>query len=200
MNDFFEYRESLSGIDESILRNNLIEMAYIMEVPLSESVSLVYGQGRLDEAVIGNAVNKALQPVGFQAKKGNRSLLKYISDAAKGVGKFFLAVIKGDFQTAGEIARSLKLQDVVDFLLRLDKATFSIITGTFDRIEAITGWDIWASLESAKETVKQSFERVNSAIENIKRESSLTMKTTKGKKKLVSALERIKQLVVNPKI
>ena len=91
-------------------------------------------------------LGKGLGKAGLHRHKG-KGLISYVMGATKGVGKMILAAIRGDTDTVKQLAQSVKKEDVIDFLLKLDTVTQHIIVGPIHTLDAITGWHIGANLE-----------------------------------------------------
>lgn len=95
----------------------------------------------LDELVT-EGINDILGKLGLSLHKHNPGVIEYIKLFTKGVGKIIYAAIKGDKDGVKNIAKTLKKEDVIDFILKLDMLTLHVITGPIHMIDALTGWDL----------------------------------------------------------
>ncbi|PNX46619.1 MAG: hypothetical protein BV459_06015 [Thermoplasmata archaeon M11B2D] len=117
----------------------IAEMLYLTqeEIVLTEQTDLT-------EGVLDNAKD-FLEKLGITAHKG-KGLIQYLKIATPNIAKMFIAAIKGDKEQVRSIAKQVRKEDVIDFLLKLDQATAHIITGPIHVIDAITGWELWANI------------------------------------------------------
>lgn len=112
---------------------------------MDESIDVFDSNGLLTEGKIEDTLKKA----GFKLHK-SRGLIKYLTSAGSGVVKLMIAAIRGDKTGVQNIISSVKKEDVVDFLLKLDMATLHIVTGPIHFINAVTGWDLEANIAGHK--------------------------------------------------
>lgn len=115
-------------------------------------------ENELNEASISNFAEK----LGIKISKEN-GLIDYIKKFTVASGKLLLAAIKGDTESVRTIAKSLKKEEFLDFLLKLDTVTLHLITGPIHMIDAITGWEIMANIQHQ---VKHSSEVVISSFKD----------------------------------
>ena len=113
------------------------------------------------------------EKVGLSIEKGT-GIIDYVGQFTSGAGKLILAAIKGDKEKVKEIAKGLKKEKVIDFLLKLDILTLHLVTGPIHTIDAVTGWELMANLEKfsdeAADQIKifyKHFTKVKSAITNL---------------------------------
>lgn len=104
----------------------------------------------LNESDTDILVESVLKKVGLHAHK-SKGLLSYIKSFTTGVGKLFLALLKGDGKKAKEILKSVNKEDVLDFLLKLDTGTLHLISGPLHTLDAWTGWHIGANIKAKME-------------------------------------------------
>jgi len=117
---------------------------------------------------VGSLLSKGLGKVGGHAHKGT-GLIGYLMKAGKGVGKLMLAVLKGDWDTAKQIANTeVDKGELLDFLLKLDTATMHLVTGPIHTLDAITGWHIGAQIEHAMKGKDALVAKIKGAIETIR--------------------------------
>lgn len=116
---------------------------------------------------IEGLLGKGLKKVGLHTHKG-KGIISYLMSAGKGVGKMILAGIRGDGETVKELAKSVKKEDVIDFLLKLDMATQHLITGPIHLIDAWTGWHIGANLENVIRGKNGIVAKIKGAFQTIK--------------------------------
>ena len=112
-------------------------------------------------------LKKGLGKTGLHLHKG-KGLISYIMSAGKGVGKIMLALLKGDKETVKELSQSVRKEDVVDFVLKLDQATMHVITGPIHMLDAITGWHIGANLDHVMKGKDAIIAKIKSAIGTIR--------------------------------
>jgi len=120
---------------------------------------------------VDGLLNKGLKKVGLHKHKG-KGIISYIMSAGKGVGKMVLAGIRGDTETVKELAQSVKKEDVLDFVLKLDMATQHLITGPIHMIDAWTGWHIGANLENVIRGKDGVVAKIKGAFQTIKQNIS----------------------------
>ncbi len=118
----------------------------------------------MNEELINEGINDLLHKIGLNIEK-EPGLIDYILGMAKGAGQLLIAAMKGDKKKVKEIASRLTKEKVLDFLLKLDMATYHFITGPIHMIDAITGWDLWANIEGM---VKTSQDIIASILEKIR--------------------------------
>lgn len=162
MKSFSSFNKEL---DYDILHNSILDIISIREsneTELYEAFDLDYddliNEGKLTDILnmdvkdvaknLDGLLSKGLGKAGLHRHKG-KGLISYVMSAGKGVGKLMLALIKGDVEKVKEIAKAVKKEDVIDFLLKLDQVTQHLVTGPIHTLDAITGWHIGANLEHA---------------------------------------------------
>lgn len=137
-----------------------------------------------------------LKKAGIHIKKG-KGLIHYFKDIGKGLYQFFIAAIKGDIDKIKELKDSVKKEDVLDFLLKLDTATLHLITGPIHSVDAITGWHIWSNVQKTKEETLSTMNVIKKALETIKnkivdfKDKSLEIKITKNISKIEKHLTKV---------
>ena len=122
----------------------------------------LYEAEALDEAAGG-----ILQKLGLEAHK-TKGLIGYIKSFTTGIGKIVIAALKGDKEKVKEIASTVKKEDVIDFLLKLDMATLHLVSGPIHTIDAITGWHLWAAVKSVAAKAGSVYDEIKKAIDVIK--------------------------------
>lgn len=120
------------------------------------------------EAIIVEGVKEWLNKVGLQLNRGD-GIIDYLLQFGKGAGKLIMAGIKRDKKAVKEIASGFTKEKVMDFLLKLDKATLSIITGPLDFIDAITGWELKSGIEHLAKNAKDKLKVFYTAIKDVKK-------------------------------
>lgn len=131
---------------------------YVSENEYKEAIVNLYfiieNENILNESkeVLIEAFSDNLSKFGLKAHK-SMGLIDYIGKFSKGAGKLIIAAAKGDKAKVKEIATSMDKTDILDFLYKLDLATFHIVTGPLHFIDAVTGWDISVAV---KEKVGQA--------------------------------------------
>ena len=71
-----------------------------------------------------------------------KGILQYLSGFTDDVRKLIFAAINGDRKEIKKISEHITKEKIIDFLLKLDEATFHILTGPLHIIDAVTGWNI----------------------------------------------------------
>jgi len=178
MKQFKELKEELNRPSEQLIED-VIALIAIRECD-SEALYEAFEQDvdLLNEGLgdnikgIANNVNslisKGLGKIGAHAHKGT-GLIGYLMKAGKSVGKLMLATLKGDWETAKEIANTeVDKGELLDFLLKLDTATMHLVTGPIHSLDAITGWHIGAKLESAMKGKDAIIAKIKGAISTIR--------------------------------
>jgi hypothetical protein len=136
-------------------------MLTIMDMPLEEAYAID------GDVLTESKFHDALKKAGLHLGK-SKGLIQHLQAAGKGLFKMFIAGIKGDKAELKAVASTVKKEDVIDFLLKLDQATLHLITGPLHFIEAVTGWHLWAAVQAAKSTSKDVAAKIKSAIAAIK--------------------------------
>jgi hypothetical protein len=103
---------------------------------------------------VATKVTKNIEKVGFKIHKST-GVLEYIFKFLKGTGKLFYYMLKGDYDKAKEVLHSLKKEEVLDFLFKLDLGTLHLFTGPIHMIDAWTGWDLSVNLQSSIKKAEQ---------------------------------------------
>ncbi len=142
-------------ITEQDIQTALLEIAVIIE----EGEGLLL----LSESRMAAAMGK----IGLKAHK-TKGLIQYLKSAGKGIGKMVIAAIKGDTETVKKVARSIRKEDVVHFLLQLDMATLHILSSPIHTIAAITGWELEANISHITKKAAGVADVVKTAVRNLK--------------------------------
>jgi len=161
----------------------VLELMILMEMDEEE----LY---RLDEITVINKNVEKLNP--YLNKLGlklayKKTLIQHAIDAGVGVIKMLKAGMAGDKEEVLRLAKSVKKEDVANFLLRLDKATINVIGGTIGRIEAITGWRLTAS---ASKVATNAIDMVKKAFKIIHDHLPKLPTYNKGDRKKIKEIER----------
>ena len=131
---------------------------------------------------IGDIFKDKVEPVAKKAglhietKKG---LLQYLSSASTGVAKLLYYAVDYYFNKNEEskkkmieLAKSVKKEDIIDFLLKLDMLTLHIISGPIHQLDALTGTHIWANIQKKTKNVtdaaKDAIEKIESLKDHLK--------------------------------
>ena len=175
----------LTLLGSDIVTNDELDLALdIVEMGLFESGLLNIEEG------IEQTINKYLQKAGVKVHT-RKGLIQYLISAGKGLGKLFLAALKGDKEEVKKIAKSVKKEDVIDFLLKLDTVTYHLLTGPIHMIDAVTGWHIWAAIE---DKIKNStfLDKLKQALQKAKELVKTAFSKEKAKEKAI--LDYIKRI------
>ena len=144
----------LSEITYSPLEASIMEMVLLMDS---------------DDIINEGMMSKLLDKTGMKLTKGT-SLFSYIKSSGKGIGKMFIAAIRGDKDGIKAVMSEVNKQDMMDFLMKLDTATMGLVTGPIRMIEAITGWGLSANIKimaSATKAAKAAIETVKTNINTV---------------------------------
>lgn len=123
------------------------------------------GNNLSETTVLEKGINSVLTKLGFKLHKG-RGLVHVLASAGKNTGLLFYYAFKvaaGENEykeKIKEISKSVKKEDVVDILLKLDMLTMHAITGPIHIIDAITGWHVGANLKSMSHNVETKVKNV----------------------------------------
>jgi hypothetical protein len=123
---------------------------------------IVYESDELFEG----AVSKFLEKLGLTVHK-TKGLVDYVAGFTKGLGQIIIAAAKGDKERVKQIEHSVKKEDVIDFLLKLDMATLHLVSGPIHFIDAITGWDLWANVKSTAQKGKSVLDMIKKEIDTV---------------------------------
>jgi len=161
----------------------MLEMMVLMEMDIDDF-------DRLDEIAVVNKnvekLNPYLNKIGLKLAY-KKTLIQYAIDAGVGVIKMLRAGMAGDKEEILRLAKSVKKEEIANFLLRLDKATLNVIGGTIGRIEAITGWRLIAN---AKQATANAIDLVKKAFSVIRDHLPKLPSYMKGHRKKVKELEK----------
>jgi hypothetical protein len=133
----------------------------------------------LTEARFKNLLNR----LGLSIHK-QVGLLDYVRSFTQGIGKIIVAALKKDKAAVKQIATSIKKEDVIDFLLKLDMATMHLVTGPIHFVDAVTGWDLWANVKHAAGTAGSIYSDIKAAIISLKNKITSHLNTEKQKQML----------------
>jgi hypothetical protein len=180
---FKQLKEDLNKVEFNTAEYQaaMIKLSYVLEHSdtLNENVEYV-----------AEAVNDTLKKFGLHVAKG-KGLISYFAKFATGAGKLIIAALKGDGEAVAEISNSVKKEDVIDFLLKLDQATLHLVTGPIHMIDAITGWHIAANIKHAAETASNIMDKIKKAYVDLKTIAAQAFKSTPAKLKAINDLEPI---------
>jgi len=168
------------------MESNIIVMAYLLEENLDN-------MNETDYVMLAEGINDKLGKVGLKLHKG-KGIIDYIKDFTMGVGRLFLALMKGDKNKAKEILKTVSKEDVLDFLYKLDLGTLHLITGPLHTIDAWTGWDLGVKVKQKMEKAKDIYQEIKHALQTVKQK----IKTAFDKKvapKLISKIGEIEKVV-----
>lgn len=144
---------------------------------LSESAALLLEVAYFCEK--GNALNEdfdfqaVLKKAGLKVTKSD-GLLKILAKAGKNLSKMFWLALKAstggsaDKQNLKEFLKThkIKKEQVVDVLLRLDTLTLHIITSPLRMLDALTGWNVVAAIETSIQPVKNHISKAMAELKN----------------------------------
>ena len=170
-------RQALHTVEQT----NQFEDAISILLFMSENDSFNESFEDMSEAQITEGVKEWLNKYGLKLHKGD-GLIDYIGQFSKGAGKLLLAAIKGDKEEVKRIANTLEKEKVVDFIFKLDMASFHILTGPIHMVDAVTGWDLIANL---KHMTKEAPNMLKDFFQAIDKVSSTIKKVVQGKKQQV---------------
>jgi hypothetical protein len=190
MKKFNEYVQTHDDVLEENIRQLLaIEMFSFDE--LNEMLELTSKGDMLNEGKL----TSFLQNKGITLGK-NKGLLSYFKSIGLGVSKLMLAAIKGDTESMKTILRTVKKQEVVDFVLKLDKVTLNVISKSIGLVDAITGWGLWDIIQKTSKVAVLTATKIAKSIEQIKHDISKVITQPKELNKAIKALQRIERSLV----
>jgi len=148
---------------------------------------------------IGEIIDKKVNPVAKKAglhietKKG---LLQYLAAATTSVAKLLYYAVdyyynknKDSKEKMIELAKSVKKEDIIDFLLKLDTLTLHLISGPIHQLDALTGTHIWANIKSKAKNVTDVAKDAIKKVEDLK--DHLEGQLRQQLQKYANALRRI---------
>lgn len=146
------------------------------EIQIQTLLFLVENVDTLNESTedqLLEGLNDKLGKLGLKLHK-SKGVLDYIKSFTTGIGKLFLYMIKGDQEKAKALLQSIKKEDILDFLFKLDLGTLHLFTGPLHMIDAWTGWDLSVKMKDHVEKgegiiaiVKQALQKVRDGIYNL---------------------------------
>ena len=144
------------------------------EITLEEKfIGLVMAAEHLDsinesENDLDEAIKDVFNKTGLKIHK-SKGILDYVKSFGTSVGKVFLYLFKGENEKAKAIVKSLKKEDVLDFLLKLDLGTLHLVTGPIHTIDAWTGWELGVNLNNKVKSSEEKLSVLQKTIENAKK-------------------------------
>ena len=145
-NDLTNYENKIQGI------------LFLQEISINQ----------LNENQLDESIKDWMEKFGLHAHKSGPGLIDYIKQFTKGAGQLILAAIKGDEKKIKELSKSIKKEDLLDFLIKLDTITLHLISGPIHMIDALTGWHIGPAIKKTAEKSKDIIKKIWQAILNIK--------------------------------
>lgn len=140
------------------------------------------------------AFDRQLKKVGLKLHK-SKGILDYIKSFATGIGKVLLFIIKGDQEKAKDLLKSMKKEDFLDFIYKLDLGTLHLITGPLHMIDAWTGWDLGVNLQNHMKKAEGLTTVLKQAIQKLKH-SVEQMFTGNKQKRLLTHVHKIETAAV----
>jgi hypothetical protein len=137
------------------------------------------------EEYLAEGLNDYLGKIGLKVHKA-KGLIDYAKDILVGTGKLFLLIIKGDTDAAKELLKTVKKEDVLDFLYKLDLATLHLFTGPIHFIDAVTGWDLTVKTKQAVKTSTDLIKDLVASLIKIKEHVSVALSGKKQKRAVAS--------------
>ena len=147
---------------------NILSQYTIEESITALLIASMYDDGLYESELLTEAsVKDFIQKLGLKIHKG-KGLIDYIRSFTQGVGRIIIAALKNDKETVRKLATSIKKEDVIDFLLKLDMATLHLVTGPIHFIDAVTGWELWANIKSMASKADSVWEDLVSTVKTLK--------------------------------
>jgi len=156
------FKEHISTEQNTDIESVIEELTVLYALDENE-IDMIFSGETLNEV----NMSKLLSKIGLTIHK-EKGIIQYLRDATVGIAKCLLYAIKGDKENLKKTAKSLRKEDVLDFLLKLDMATLHIVTGPIHFIDAVTGWDLWANISEVAKTTKEVAKKVVKAIDIVK--------------------------------
>jgi hypothetical protein len=169
---------------------DVLGLVYMMEM---------YDQGLMNESELLNEanINDYLKKFGLKFHKEGPGLIDYIKDFTKGAGKLIVAAVKGNKEEVKRIAQTITKEKVLDFLLKLDTATLHIVTGPIHTIDAVTGWDLSATVEHAAKKSKDILKDIWATLKELQNKVLKAFDDTR-KKTLVKQISDLEAMIPKP--
>ena len=187
MKSIQEYRDEHDLLKENLLQMTAINMYSYDE--LDEMINNSNTDGILDEGKIRDFFKKKL-PVAHE-----KGLFHYFKGMSTGVARLIMAGVKGDKEKMKAIIKTVKREDVVDFLFKLDSITFGVITHVIERIDAITGWDLEHEIQKIIKNTKVIAKNTAKALDTIKNSIKSLVKNDKDIKLALDSVKSLENLV-----
>lgn len=178
-----KFQDYLKGRE---LEESIKQILVLQEMTLTES-ELLFGDV-LNEGVF----DKVLKKTGLHVER-NKGLIQYLGRAGKNIGKLVIAAIRRDTATVKTIMQSVKKEDLLDFVLKLDQATLHLITGPIHFIEAVTGIHIWAHVKAKAEAAGHVLDAIKSALQRVRDGLVKVVTDTSRQKKLLKRVGQIEK-------
>jgi len=163
----------------------------INEAAVEKVASLIKKSGGILDKYINPVANKA--GINVSVKKG---LVHYLASAGINTAKLIYHAINYYYnkdekskERIKEIIKSVKKEDLIDFLLKLDTLTLHLITGPIHTIDALTGTHIWANIKTKAETMMDKAKKAITYLESLK--SDVEGRLKKQIQKYADSLKKI---------
>jgi len=131
-------------------------------------------------------LNSVLGKAGFKVTK-SKGLISILAGASKGLAQMFVAAMQGDREKVKELAKSVKREDVMTLLLKMDKLSLGLVSAPIGLISEITGWNLEIGSADDKKDILSS---VNAILDKLK--SSIGKLTDRKVKQYTSIFNKLK--------
>ena len=127
------------------------------------------GRGLSRSQRILKRTEEVLSRIGLERKQ-EVGLIHYLKGAAVGVSEMFFAALMGDKEKIKEVMGRVTKGKMLDFFMKIDVLTLHLLSAPLHMLDAVTGWDLHASIRNAamqgKKAVVSTFEDAIEFIED----------------------------------
>ncbi len=170
----------------------MIQMMMIIDECKNDNIDNLITEGFNDETKkwfnkIKSMFTSQIKPIakktGLHIDTSNKGLLQYASGTSKGIYQLLYHAINGYYNKDNasklkvkELIQSIKKEDLIDILLKLDTLTMHWVSGPLHMIDALTGTHIWANIQSKMVDSSKKAQNAINALENLKNKLEGKMK------------------------
>ena len=123
-------------------------------------------------------IKSVMKKAGLSAERhlGGKGLIQILKNTSVHVARAFVLGLKAHVfkkkdakeELKQHLKRKVTRQEIIDFLLRLDQISLHIFTGPIHIIDALTGWELAADLQSSGKDVSGRVKTAIDSLDNVK--------------------------------
>jgi len=184
---------------KNYLNNNDVERIIELSIFMEEFDNI-----NEDISGLKNKIKKAFSAIGITAEKEEQGLIQILLKSGKTLSAFFWYALKA--ATGNDDAKKkvkqlanteVKKEDLIDFLMKLDRVTLHLTSEPIHMIEALTGWKIQAAVHKAYADTKDVTKKIHQALFTL--EDAAKEAVEPIKKKISAYIKQIRKLALQHK-